>query len=236
MSALQYIVEPQKLVLTWQPPEERIQPRTRRVVGEVYPNPNQEGYSFRYLKDTPDYEEALKAGFLGFPAFDQKDDTEIQQGVLESLLRRLPPRRREDFDQYLARQALPVPFEHSDFALLGYTGGKLPSDGFALVPMFEPDKVPCDYLLEVAGTRHVFEGDTSALRVGEPVSFELDAGNPVDSDAMAVFYEGQRIGYVNRAMRQTVRAWLENHTVNASVYRLNGKPQRPIIYVKLSVR
>ncbi len=234
MNALQYIVEPDKLVLTWQPPDERSQPRTRRVIGEVYPN--QEGYAFRYLKETPDYAEAEKAGFRGFPAFKQNDNGEIQQGVLESLLRRLPSRRREDFDQYLARQALPAPFEHSDFALLGYTGGKLPSDGFALVPLFSPNRVPCDYLLEVAGTRHVFLGDISVLRVGEAVSFELDPGNPVDNDAVAVVHEGQRIGYVNRAMRQTLRAWLERHSVTASVYRINGRPERPVIYVKISVR
>ena len=68
-------------------------------------------------------------------------------------MRRLPPRNREDFADYLQVHGLSAPFELSDVALLGYTGARLPSDGFALVPEFPEDIRPCDYVMEVTGAR-----------------------------------------------------------------------------------
>lgn len=189
---------------------------------------------FRYLKDSLDFEAAKAAGFKGYPAF-PLDQAEVRQGVIESLLRRLPPRKREDFAEYLEQHRLPVPFDYSDFALLGYTGARLPSDGFGLVPVFRPDAVPCDFLLEVAGFRHVFSGDVETIRVGDPVTFEIDTENPVDGDALAVVHQGHRIGYVNRALRQSLHGWLRSHKVSASVERVNGKPERRLIYVTVRV-
>jgi len=120
-------------------------------------------------------------------------------------MRRLPPRKREDFAKYLAQHGLPAPFQHSDFALLGYTGARLPSDGFALVPEFPPDELPCDYLTEVAGLRHVFNGDIALINVGDSVFFVTDKDNAIDADALTVVCKGHMIGYVNRALKNTVR-------------------------------
>jgi hypothetical protein len=234
MNTLQYIIEPKRLWLTWQPVDESAPTRTRRVVGEVCHVENEE-VLFRYLRDSPEFHEAKLAGFEDFPAFPLKM-VEIRQGVVEALMRRLPPRKREDFGEYLTQHGLPTPFQHSDFALLGYTGAKLPSDGFALVPEVPPDEVPCDYLTEVAGLRHVFNGDISLISVGEPVFFIADKDNAIDPDALAIVCKGDKIGYVNRALKDTVRYWLDRHQINASIYRLNGKPERPLAYVKICVR
>ena len=143
---------------------------------------------FRYLKHTLDFDEACKAGFKGFPAFHLKDknDNEVHQGVIESLMRRLPPRKREDFADFLAQHRLPSPFNNSDMALLGYTGARLPSDGFALVPDFSECEVPCDYLMEVAGLRHILGTDVSNIHLDDPVEFAIDQDNPVDQDALLV--------------------------------------------------
>ncbi len=235
MNILQHIVEPERLLMTWQPPDEAAPNRTRRVVGEIGLESSGQAV-FRYLKDSADFQAALAAGFKGFPAFPLKEkEAEIRQGVIEALMRRLPSRKREDFADYLARHALSTPFNHSDFALLGYTGARLPSDGFSLVPVFPEDSIPCDFLIEVAGLRHVFNGNIDTIRAGDSVSFDIDAGNPVDRDALAVVHQGRRIGYVNRALRHMVCGWLHSHKVLASVHRLNGKPERPLLYVKISV-
>ncbi len=233
MTPLQHIVEPEYLLLTWQPADELAQARTRRVVAEIRRLP-EGGAVFRYLRGTPDFAAAEDAGFRGFPAF-PLDQAETRQGVLEALMRRMPPRNREDFAEYLAQHRLPSPFNHSDFALLGYTGARLPSDGFALVPVFPEDAYPCDYLMEVAGSRHVIGNDVASIRDGDPVTFEAAPENPVDQDALAVVHSGRRIGYVNRAMRQTFRRWLTNHKVQACVERQNGKPQRPLVFIRVSV-
>lgn len=232
MNTLHHIVEPERLLLTWQPADEQAASRTRRVVGEVRVKSGQ--VVFRYLMGTPDYEAAENSGFKGFPAFDNKQN-EVSQGVIESLMRRLPPSNRDDFPEYLAQHRLPVPFQNSNMALLGYTGARLPSDGFALVPDFPVDAVPCDFLMEVAGLRHVYGIGIENIQIDDEVTFEIDTANPVDADAVAVVHHGRRIGYVNRVMRNIFHHWLQFHHVNASVERLNGKPGRPLVYVRVSV-
>ncbi|MBI5919053.1 MAG: hypothetical protein HY849_06735 [Nitrosomonadales bacterium] len=234
MNTLQHIVEPIRLLLTWQPSDEQAHDRTRRVVGEVYAETNGE-IVFRYLKDSSDYQAACEAGFQGFTAFENKSEV-IRHGVVEALIRRLPPRKRDDFSDFLRQHRLPSPFPNSDLALLGYTGARLPSDGFALVPEFPRDAIPCDYLMEVAGLRHVFRGSVSEnIHVGDPVHFEIDSQNPVDADALVVVCAGQRIGYVNRVIKSTFHNWLKSHQVVATVERLNGKPTRPLVYIRVSV-
>lgn len=234
MSPLRNLVEPSRLLLTWQPSDEGAGVRTRRVVGEVLPGLGSMPAVFRYLKETEDFKAAVAAGFKGFPAF-RVDEVEFRHGVLESLMRRLPPRNREDFADYLQLHGLSAPFKLSDVALLGYTGARLPSDGFALVPEFPDDARPCDYLMEVAGTRHVLQGPLSDLRIGDPVSIEPDPENPVESDALVVMHEGRRIGFVNRALKGMFHRWMQSGRVTATIERQNGKPQRPLIFVRVSV-
>ncbi|MGH8470943.1 MAG: HIRAN domain-containing protein [Gammaproteobacteria bacterium] len=233
MNPLTYIVEPIRLLLTWQPTDEEARSRTRRTVAEVGIDPGGQAV-FRYLKGSSDFEEAQKAGFQGFPAF-PLEKAESREGVLEVLMRRLPPHKREDFAEYLRQHRLPVPFTYSDLTLLGYTGARLPSDGFALVPVFPPDAVPCDFLTEVAGLRHTFNGDIAGIRIGDPVAFEIDSENPVDQDALAVMHQGRRIGYINRALKETFHHWLRSYVVNARIERLNGKPTRPLVHLRVHV-
>lgn len=233
-TTLKHIREPGALLLTWQPSDESGAQRTRRVVGRLAV---QDGVvSFRYLKGTDDFEHALANGFRGYPAFrlDDKNQSVFVHGVMDSFLRRLPPRTREDFGDYLKLHRLPDPFDLSDIALLGYTGAKLPSDGFSLLPDFQTGDVPSDFITEIAGFRHYRSG-TEGLSVGDVVTFDLAPENEVDPDAIAILHGGETIGYVNRAMRSVFRSWLETRTVEARIERLNGKPGRPLVYLYVSV-
>lgn len=234
MTPLQHIVEPERLYLTWQPLDEGAPTRTRRVVGVVMKRAGST-MGFRYLTELADYQKAKEAGFQGFPAF-KANDVEQTHGVRESFLRRLPPRNREDFADYLALHRLPSPFEYSDFALLGYTRSRLPSDGFELVPWFPATAVPIDLIVEVVGVRHVNGSDVGHIKIGDDVTFKIDADNPVDQDAVAVFLKGKRLGYVNRAMRSLFSDWLRVNSVSAQVERINGKPERPVVYLRVAVR
>jgi hypothetical protein len=231
---LSHIVEPERLLLTWQPVDEQSPHRTRRTVGEVLRADSDSDMVFRYLRDIPDFAAAQASGFQGFPAF-PIDGNEVSKGVHETFMRRLPPRKREDFAEFLAQHRLPSPFPYSDTALLGYTGARLPSDGFALVPQFPTDVMPCDYLMEVAGLRHVYSGSMTDIHNGDVVSFQMEPLNPVDPDAIAVLHAGRAIGYVTRTMRSTFHAWLGSKKLLATVERQNGKPERPLIYLRISV-
>lgn len=234
MPLLSHLVEPARLVMTWQPSDEGAPVRTRRIVGEVAYDKLSSGVVFRYARDSKDYQAAVAAGFKGFPAF-RLEDSESRQGVLESLMRRLPPRNREDFSEYLQLHGLAAPFKLSDMALLGYTGARLPSDGFALVPEFPLGAAPCDYVMEVAGTRHVLQGSLSELHVGDAVSIQPDPSNSVESDALSVTHDGNLIGYVNRALKDMLYRWLRSGRMTATVERQNGKPGRPLVFVRVSI-
>jgi hypothetical protein len=234
MLRLNHVVEPEKLWLTWQPLDENAPSRTRRVVGVVTPSLDRKNASFTYLKGTEDFRLALQSGFKGFPAFKLGGESTFSD-ALATLMRRLPPRNREDFSDFLAFHGLPYPLNASDFALLGYTGAKLPGDGFSLVPDFSGASIPCDYILEVAGTRHVSGGDLTSIEVGASVTFCLDADNPVDSDAVAVYQGSIHIGYLNRALRSTFHYWRDVGVISGVVAKKNGKPSRPLVYVLVHV-
>jgi hypothetical protein len=204
-------------------------PRTRRVIGEITPGLDG-SVTFRYLDDTEDYREAEAAGFVGFPAFDPHT-TVTKHGVLDALLRRLPPRNRDDFGRFLTQHRLVEPFQHSDIALLGYTGAQLPGDGFSIVPVFPDDVDECEFITEIAGVRHVAGTNIADISLGDKLSLSRDPVNPIDpADALHVLHNGRPIGYINRAMRSSFITWMKTHDIDITVDRLNGKPDRPLIY------
>ena len=41
---------------------------------------------------------------------------------------------------------------------------------------------------------------------------------------------------MNRALRKTFSSWLETKQVTATIERLNGKPERPLVYLLVRVR
>ncbi|HEX4044328.1 MAG TPA: hypothetical protein VHZ76_01510 [Gammaproteobacteria bacterium] len=59
----------------------------------------------------------------------------------------------------------------SDFALLGYSGAKLLSDGFSIIHPFAHANGPCELLLEAAGYRHIQQSDKAIIQIDDPVSF-----------------------------------------------------------------
>lgn len=91
---IEHLVEPTKLLVTWQDNRER----TRYVVAELIRTNDK--VTFRYLVDTDDFRKAGEHGFECYPAFKNVHETH-EIGVLDSLMRRLPPRTRADFPQYL---------------------------------------------------------------------------------------------------------------------------------------
>ncbi|WP_404361386.1 hypothetical protein [Methylotuvimicrobium sp. KM1] len=128
MNLISYVPQPNRLLLVWQAPEGKS--RKRFVVGEI----RLEGkhYTFRYLANTKDFADARIEGFVCYPAF-RKLTQEYNESVLETFLRRVPPRKRGDFNKYLKQWRLSPEVDISDFALLGHTGAKLPNDGFSLI-------------------------------------------------------------------------------------------------------
>ena len=231
MNKIRTIVEPKGLVVSWQAADGD---RSRFVVAEITRKTGEKGFLFRYLVNSPEYKNATKAGFRGYPAF-STDVAVHEQGVIEAFMARLPNRSRADFGAFLEQHRLPASPHISDIALLGYTGARLPGDSFELVPVIDPATERVEFVLEACGFR--YQGiDVSSVEVGQPVDFVADATNRHDRNAVAMFIGERRIGYINRVLAPTVLTWLRSRRVTGSVDRINGRPDRPMVYVFLEVR
>lgn len=227
MNLVKHVLEPKRLLLVWQGPDGS--KRTRHSVAELVCQ-GDGVVRFRYLHGEPDFENACAEGFINYPAFRKIEQT-YELGVVDTFMRRLPPRTRGDYAQYLEQFRLRPDTPISDFALLAYTGAKLPGDGFSILNPLEDIDGPCEVLIEVAGFRHSSSLASSQLRPGDSVSFVHESDNPHDPNAVAVLVRGLRIGYVPRQQARAVRKWFEAGLLHAEIERVNGRPDRPLIFL-----
>lgn len=237
---LQYIGEPSELVLAWQAGD-RTGVRFRWAVATV----RREGkdYLLSYLDADAEfpianegrkYGEILDLGYRGYPGFRPRAGKH-RDGVLASLMRRLPPRTRSDFDAYL-RHFRVAPREHlSDFALLGLTEAKLPNDGFSVVDPLHGYNPPIDLLCDVAGYRY-YAGGLREPKIGGPVSIIPEPDNEYDQNAVKFVIDGTKVGNVNRLQTASFMRWISTSAVDASVDRINGTVDRPRLYIMTKVR
>lgn len=234
MNHIEHLIEPQRLFLVWQKPDGNGEARGRRIVAElVRPSPI-ESVTFRYLKDTKDFQKAEQDGFKGFPAFGTSTE-QHSHSPLAPFIRRIPPRSREDFSRYLAMHKLPSNYTGSDFALLGYTNAKLPGDGFELIPDLSGIEGPFEFMLEVAGTQY-HNCPIDNLVLGDTVNFVIDQQNEFDSNAICIFSHDNKLGHVPRPYLPAFHDWISRGIVSATIERLNGKPERRLIYLFVSVK
>jgi len=220
MRKIENIVEPERLLLSWQDPASRL----RYTVGIVSKEAG--GVCFRYLQGS-ELEKARACGFRGYPAF-HNFGSEYRLGVMESFMTRLPPRSREDFGKFLEYWHIDAKADISNFALLGYTGAVLPRDGFRFLPVFP--KIGClEFVVEVAGYRY----HDRTCDIGGIVHFSLEPDNEFDPMAVAVTTcDGEeKIGYIMHGMGSQFAEWLAFGRLQGEIIRINGTSGRPIILV-----
>lgn len=231
MRILEKIIEPERLLMTWQP----LGGGTRFLVAVVIRMG--ENYKFEYQFDTPDFDKAREQGFSGHPSFDLNQKVHTSN-VLEPFLRRLPPRKRTDFAEYLELHRLPFPFKFSDFALLGYTGAKSPADGFAFVIDLNETSEESEHILEVAGTRYLVKDgvDLGVVHIGDRVELQTEPANQHDPNAIAVYHEkAGKLGYINKVLCSALEIKLRKSKVSAFILKKNGTVDRPLIYLLLEI-
>lgn len=232
MNTIEHIIEPIKLLVCWQAPEGN--ERTRFVIGEL--EKKNDVIVFRYNIDSEDIIKAKDLGFVGYPAFKQLDK-EYAEGVMETFMRRIPPKSRGDFDKYLKLYRLPKDKDISDFALLGYTGAKLPTDGFSIINSFYKLEEPCEFMMEIAGFRYFSDIDVKSLNIGDQVSIQKEDDNKFDDRAIRIEYKGKKIGYINRALIETFHNWIDTKAkIQLIIERVNGHPVRPLVYLFVKVK
>lgn len=232
MNLIRHIIEPERLLLSWQAPEGAGN-RSRHLVGAL--TRRKDGtVELAYAPESEDFRKAVKLGFDGHPAF--KDTNKAHRsGVLETFMRRLPPRSRTDFHLYLEQLRLPPDAKISDFALLGYSGARLPGDSFSLIHPFDEVDGPCELVTEVAGTRYQKDFKASDVRVGDAVTFVADPNNAADKQAIRIVASGVCVGFVSRGLLPAFHRWLEYKAVPAQIERVNGTIARPSVYLFVEV-
>lgn len=232
MKYIEHLIEPNRLLLSWQAQESKN--RSRYVIGELVRDG--EKVVLRYFEDTADYSNAVEHGFTGHPAFQIKKSSTFDSQVVEAFVRRLPPRNRSDFYRYLEIRGINPDSEFSDFALLGYTGAKLPDDGFELVHPFENISEPFELITEVAGFRHESEIEKDSVNIGSTVDFVPEPDNSHDKRAVRIELDGKKLGYVDRGRVELFQYHLKaDHLVRGEVVRKNGTESRPLIYIYVTI-
>jgi hypothetical protein len=238
MHFIEHIIEPTKLLMVWQSPDDK-QHHRRYVVAELT-RIAQDKISLTYLVNSKDFQQAKSLNFKGYPAFpfDERAGHDTHDiGVLDALMRRLPPRTRNDFSAYLEGFRIKPGAQISDFALLGYSGAKLLSDGFSIVNPFEDIDGPFEFLLEAAGYKYQNVADSS-IAEGMSASFvqAKELHNGQEEDAIKIFVNEQHIGYVTRALLPTMQACLnQGRVANAWVEKKNGTPGQPVVYLYVKI-
>lgn len=234
MIPISHLLEPSRLLLVWQRPMIDGGRRSRRVIGEVV-RKNQDSAVFRYLTEAEDFQEARDEGFQGYPAF-RMNRPQHEVNVMEAFMCRLPSRKRGDFADYLAAHSLPADFSGSDFSLLAHTGARLPGDGFEVIPDLSGGQTPFDLIIEVAGTRHQDGVQLDSVAVGDLVELRPEPSNKFDPNAIEVLHSsGGRLGYVPKPYCEMLRPLLNSARLSASIQKLNGRPDRRLVYLRISV-
>jgi hypothetical protein len=235
LSYIEHIIEPTRLLLSWQTPEGG--DRRQYIVAEL--RRRGDDTDLVYLRGSDDYKNAKAKGFAGdYPGFPADKD---HANILAAFMRRLPPKRRADFGQFLDAIRIPSGTGISDFALLGYAGARLPSDDFTIIHPFDDAKPPFEFLLPVAGYRHYRENvPRESLKTGMTARFEFESDNRHDPEAVRIVIpevsEGTA-GYVCRGLMPQFRRWmLSGMAVEGTFDRLNGTGDRPLAYLFVTVR
>lgn len=222
---IENLVEPQSLLLYWQASESK--QRSRHHVGQLI---KRDGEVILQYNNDIEADKAKKLGFQGYPAFPLKTAEHGNQ-VMEAFKRRLPPRNRRDFGRYLELRAIPADAEISDFALLGYSGGKLPDDSFELVHPFNNPPTRFELLIEIAGFRYEAQVKIEQLQLGDKVEFILEPYNEHDPKAIRMESGGLKLGYVPRGhLKMLHRMNLKGAVVEGEIFRTNGTSERPLVY------
>ena len=226
-----YPIEPNRLKLIWQSsgPD-----RNKYTVGElVRSGPF---VSLSYFRESVEMFGAYSAGFVGHAAFPLHRPV-YHENVMETFARRLPSRHRNDFYLYLHKNRLTAHSIISDFALLGYTGAYLPSDGFSFAVDWRFQELPYLFLMEVAGFRYnsgmLMQMDDL---IGRTAFFQHEADNPYDSNAVAIYVEGQKIGYIPRYYAADFITWNAAYDVSGSIERIDGALAKPQVSMLLFVK
>lgn len=232
-------VEPKKLLLSWR--AIHYEDSSRFIVGELVKirentDHDADAVELNYFVDEDQFKQAKKLGFIGHPAFPFEKSKTYTKNVFGAFKRRLPPKSRRDYLDFVKFCGIHSEAKFSTFCLAGYSGVKLPNDGFELIHPFDGVEKAFSFVIEIAGFRYADEMKAVDLNKGEIVHFKPETNNSYDSKAVRIEKNGIKLGYVDRGRTFIFhRSWAEKRKIHAEVWQKNGTPDRPLIYLFVNI-
>lgn len=192
-----------RLWLIWKEPIKR----KRYTIGELsYEKKNK--YHFKYIN--PELNDAIKEGFTYFPGFNDLNKLYESDKLFANIDTRLPNSTRPDYLEILNSHGLKI--ESSKMEILKKTRGRLLTDNFEFVPVFDKSKIE----FEVAGTRyHLLDQNIKQnMKINDDLELKEEAENKQDKYAIQVLYKFNNkkyiIGYVPRYYSKQLSELLKN--------------------------
>lgn len=217
--------KPYVLWLIWQNQETR----QRYHVGNLFHENGKYTFSYELSEKRRTLFEAIENGYKPHLSFRNVEKTYVSDRLFGPFARRLPDKRRPDFNDIL--KDLGLPLDYTEMDLLRATGGRLATDPYEFVA---PISVWNDYFnfdFFIAGWRY-YEGDAveNQLQVGSKVFFELEPSNKEDNKAVIVLSDskGHKLGYIPAFYSGFMFDIIRNNDIyEAKIEKINpyAKPQ-----------
>lgn len=191
--------------------------RQRFVVGELTKGNN---YTFKYKLDN--IGKACEKGFKGIVAFPDFNREYTNTVVFPAFGTRLPDEKRKDIKIILNKHNLD---EYDAFTLLAKSGGRSPIDTLEFIEPIALSEAKKDSVTReffVAGVRHCDLCDDKVdnkctikvpLEKEEVLRLQPESENKFDPDAVAVYKDNYKIGYIpvfySKAVNQAIQEKFE---------------------------
>lgn len=221
MNFIKHLIDPHRLLLVWQ--DNKTRQGKEVVIGEIKKT-SSGNVEFRYLINPSQCDESTQYAINPYPAFPDFDKT-YQHNVLDTFSMRLPPRKRNDFNQFLESIRIPPDTQLSDFALLGYSRATLPGDNYSILHPFEHVNAPFEFITEIdfLDNNDYAIGD---IEIGKEVSFKYEL------DAIYVEYNRHTIGYIKNVYTALFNR-IKDANIRGVIEKKNDMRARVFIFVSV---
>lgn len=219
-----------KLWLIWKEPKSR----RRYIIGLL--TYEEEKYRFKYID--PELNNAKEYGFDFFPGFnDTTIEYESENDLFPNINSRLPNIARPDYLEILNTYELDITSTKMD--ILSKTKGRLLTDNFEFVPVFNKNKIE----FQIAGTRYStdIQKNKKKFEVNDSLILEREENNEYDDKAVVIKCiknnKEYKLGYVPRYYAKELFDILTNNIeYSAKIKTLNFKSDNHDEHVTVDVK
>ncbi|MDO5557914.1 MAG: HIRAN domain-containing protein [Clostridia bacterium] len=175
-----------KLWLIWKEPIKK----RNYIIGILEYKKNR--YFFKYVD--PELNDARKSGLTNFPGFDVINKVYESVEMFSNIEVRLPNKGRPDYLDILNMYDLDI--YSTKMEILKNTNGKLLTDNFSFVPVFNENKIE----FEVVGIqyRNGINEVKNELVKNSSIVIERDEKNEYDKYAIRVLFKNNHLGFIPR--------------------------------------